>query len=203
MANNRVLIINMHAKWDFSPGGLNAEAVERTRGKLESLGYEVRTSAVDQDYSVEEELAKHLWADTVIHQIPVNWMGVPWKAKKYMDEVYTAGIGGELTDGDGRNSDEPKANYGTGGTQAGKRYMLSLTFNAPKEAFNDPEQWFFKGKSVDDLLLPQHLNFRFFAMEPLETFAFFDVLKNPEIENDFARLDTHLEAQFARVSEQG
>jgi modulator of drug activity B len=30
-----------------------------------------------------------------------------------------------------------------------------------------------------------HLNFKFFGMEPLPTFACFDVMKNPDIENDF------------------
>lgn len=199
MSGTNVLIINMHGYWDFSPGTLNAAVVERTETKLTALGYDVRTSAVDGDYDVAEELEKHLWADIVIHQIPVNWMGVPWKAKKYMDEVYMAGLGGELCNGDGRTSAAPTKNYGTGGNQKGKRYMLSLTFNAPAEAFDDPDEWFFQGKSVDDLMWPQHLNFRFFAMEPLETFAIFDVLKNPQIEEDFQRLDAHLEAQFAKV----
>ena len=29
--------------------------------------------------------------------------------------------------------------------------MLSLTLNAPKAAFDDPNQWFFDGKGLDDL----------------------------------------------------
>lgn len=75
--------------------------------------------------------------------------------------------------------------------------MLSLTLNAPKEAFNDPDQWFFEGKTIDDLFWPMHLNFKFFGMEPLETFACFDVMKNPDIENDFQRFSAHLKQQFA------
>ncbi len=47
-------------------------------------------------------------------------------------------------------------------------------------------------QGVDDLFLPMHLNFRFFGMQPLETFACYDVMKNPEIENDFRRFDAHL-----------
>lgn len=74
--------------------------------------------------------------------------------------------------------------------------MLSLTFNAPGEAFNDEDQYLFRGKSVDDLFFPMHMNFRFFGMEPLETFACYDVLKNPQIEKDFERFDAHIAQYF-------
>ena len=40
-----------------------------------------------------------------------------------------------------------------------------------------------------------HMNFRFFAMEPLKTFCCFDVMKNPDVENDFQRFDRHLREQ--------
>ena len=73
---------------------------------------------------------------------------------------------------------------------------FSLTFNAPKEAFDDPAQYLFQGKSVDDLWFPMHMNFRFFAMEGVETYACFDVMKNPDLENDFQRLEDHLNKHF-------
>ena len=82
----------------------------------------------------------------------------------------------------------------------GKRYMLSLTFNAPAKSFNDPSQTFFDGKSPDDLFWPMHLNFKFFGMEPLATFASHDVMKNPQIESDFARYREHLAANFTAAS---
>lgn len=86
----------------------------------------------------------------------------------------------------------PEKNYGAGGMLTGKRYMLSLTFNAPKEAFNDEGEYLFQGKSVDDLWFPMHMNFRFFGMTPLETFACHDVIKNPQIEDDFIRFADYL-----------
>ena len=201
MSGQNVLIVNMHGKWDFSPGNLNRAVVERMKNKLETLGYEVQTSEVDGDYDVASELEKTLWADIVIHQIPVNWMGVPWKAKKYIDEVYMTGISGDLCNGDGRSAENPTENYGTGGTRQDTKYMISLTFNAPRESFGDQDEWFFRGKGVDDLFFPHHLLFRFMAMEPLDTFAMYDVLKNPQIEADFDRLDAHLEYQFAITKE--
>ncbi len=45
-------------------------------------------------------------------------------------------------------------------------------------------------------LIPTHMNFRFFGMEPLPTFACYDVLKNPDVENDFRRFDEHIAKHF-------
>ena len=106
-----------------------------------------------------------------------------------MDEVYTAGMFGKLCNNDGRSKEEPKKNYGAGGVLTNSKYMLSLTFNAPKESFNDEGEYLFQGKSVDDLFFPQHMNFRFFGMKPLPTFVCYDVMKNADIEDDFKRLE--------------
>ena len=77
-----------------------------------------------------------------------------------------------------------------------KQYLLSLTLNAPEAAFNNNSEYLLQGKSLDDLLLPMHMNFRFFDMEPLETFACYDVLKNPDVESDFLRFDAHIAKHF-------
>lgn len=195
---NNVFIINAHEYYPVSEGKLNQALVERAKSFCESRGMNVRTINMQDAYNVQEEVENHLWADVVILQCPVNWMGVPWSFKKYMDEVYSAGIMGQLCDGDGRSSAAPKKNYGGGGKLKGKKYMMSLTFNAPEEAFNNPDEYLFQGKSVDDLFFPTHMNFRFFAMEPLETFVCHDVMKNPNIDNDFKRFEAHLNKVFAR-----
>ncbi|CZF81454.1 Modulator of drug activity B [Grimontia celer] len=189
-----ILVINGHHYYPFSEGHLNKAMVNVASETLTALGHSVRLSS-SEDYEVAEEIEKHQWADVVILQSPVNWMGVSWKMKKYMDEVYTAGMGGELCAGDGRHRDTDDQ-YGTGGTLSGKKYMLSLTYNAPKEAFDDEGQWLLQGKGVDDMFLPMHLNFRFFDMEALNTFACFDVMKNPDTENDKIRFKAHLESQL-------
>lgn len=194
-----VFHINAHEIYEFSPGKLNASLTEKATAHLSANGYDVRTTTMQDDYDIDEEIEKHQWADVIIAQSPVNWMGVPWSFKKYMDYVYSYGMDGRLCGGDGRIRQDPSKQYGTGGTLSGKKYMLSLTLNAPMESFNDPEQVFFGGKSVDDLFWPMHLNFRFFDMEPLETFACFDVMKNPTIEEDFERFARHLETHFPKV----
>lgn len=193
---SNILIINAHHKYPFSEGRLNGALVQMADELLQAKGHQTRIVNIDEEWDVETELENHQWADTIILQTPVNWMGVPWTFKKYMDQVYTAGMGGQLCNGDGRHEDAPKENYGAGGTLTGKTYMLSLTFNAPKEAFDDESEYLFQGKSVDDLFFPMHMNFRFFGMEPLPTFASFDVMKNAETENDFKRFSAHIQENF-------
>ena len=193
---NNVFIINAHEAWPFSEGRLNGSLVERAAANLKNKGYAIQMTTMQDDYDVQKEIGKHMWADALILQTPCNWMGVPWTFKKYMDEVYTAGMDGRLCDGDGRTRKDAAKQYGSGGTLRGKRYMLSVTFNAPIHAFNDPAQEFFGRRGVDDLFWPMHLNFKFFGMTPLETFACHDVLKNPDVENDFVRFDVHLDQLF-------
>jgi modulator of drug activity B len=189
-------IINAHEYYPFSEGRLNKTLVEKAVEILSDKGRPVLTTTMKDTYDVAAELEKHRWADVIVLQTPVNWMGVPWSFKKYMDTVYSAGMDGNLCDGDGRTRSDPARQYGSGGTLGGKKYMLSLTFNAPEKAFDDPDQYLFAGKSVDDLLFPMHMNFRFFGMEPIETFACHDVMKNPDIANDLVRFEAHLNKHF-------
>ena len=188
-----ILIINTHEPYPFSEGKLSAAMVETAAAVVREQGHQVRLATMTEEYDVNAELEKHLWADIIILQIPVNWMSVPWSFKRYMDQVYTAGMQGALCDGDGRSQTDPSKQYGSGGLLQDTRYLLSVTFNAPAAAFNDPEQYLFQGKSVDDLMVPMHMNYRFFGMSALPTFVSFDVIKNPDTENDLKRYQAHLQ----------
>ena len=191
----KVLIINGHQYYPFAEGKLNTALVEKATQIMEEQEYEIKYTVSEKGYNVEEEIEKWLWADVVILQTPLNWMGVTWSFKKYLDEVLTAGMMGKLSNGDGRSSEAPKKNYGLGGLLEGK-YMISVTANAPKEAFNNPEEKFFDGLSEDDLLRPMHLNFKWFGLEPLKSFFAYDVMKNPEVESDFIRFENHLKKEL-------
>ena len=190
-----VLILNAHHYYPFSEGKLNAALIEKADAFFKAKGYQTRVVNTQDEFDVETELENHQWADIVFLQSPINWMGMTWSFKKYMDEVYTAGMGGALCHGDGRHQDNPKANYGKGGTLTNTQYMMSLTLNAPAESFADAAD-FFEGKSVDDLVFPMHMNFKFFGMQALPTFACYDVMKNADIESDFARFEKHLNENF-------
>ena len=191
-----IFIINGHQKYPFSQGKLNASLTEKAEHFFNDHGFEVRKTTMEDEYDVNEEIEKFKWADVVFFQTPLNWMGVSWSFKKYIDEVFSFGMMGEMSDGDGRRSEAPKKNYGLGGKLNGK-YMMSVTANAPKEAFNNPEETFFGGMSEDELLRPMHLNFKWFGLEPLQTFMAYDVMKNPDIETDFQRFDSHLKNLFS------
>lgn len=188
-----ILIINTHEHYPFSEGRLSAAMADLAADVCQNQGYEVQRTNMQEEHNIETELQKHLWADVIILQIPVNWMSVPWPFKKYMDQVYTAGMQGQLCDGDGRSREIPDKQYGTGGKLQHTRYLMSLTFNAPKAAFDDPEQYLFQGHSVDDLMRPMHMNFRFFGMTGLPTFVCYDVIKNPDTDNDLNRYRIHLQ----------
>ena len=72
--------------------------------------------------------------------------------KRYIDEVFTAGHG-SLYANDGRTRSDSTQKYGSGGLVQGKRYMISATWNAPRQAFDDPSD-FFEGKGVDVVYFP-------------------------------------------------
>lgn len=184
--------INAHHPYSFSPGKYNQTLTDLGINIAKQKGYETQQTKTIEDYDIEEEIKKHQWADIIILQAPVNWMSVSWSCKKYMDEIYTAGMDGRLCNGDGRSTAQPQKNYGAGGTLTGKKYMLSLTFNAPEQAFNNRDEYLFQGKQVDDLFFHMHMNFRFFNMTPLATFACYDIMKCPQAEQDFKRFSEHL-----------
>ena len=194
-----VYVINAHEEYEFAKGELNKTLTQIALDHLKSAGYETKSITMKDEWEVDAEIEKHQWADAVLLQTPVNWMGVTWSFKKYMDFVYSYGMDGRMCKGDGRTRSDPNKQYGTGGKLYGTKYMLSLTLNAPSDSFNDPSQTFFGGMSVDDLFKPMHLNFAFFDMEPLPTFACYDVMKNPDVENDLAKYREHLASVFPSV----
>ncbi|OAN76880.1 flavodoxin [Sulfitobacter sp. EhC04] len=196
----KIFIINGHQPHPVSPGNLNEAFVERAEAFFHKRGDDVRKTAVSEGYDVPAEIEKLKWADIVFFQSPINWMGVSWVMKKYIDDVWTAGMAGDLSVGDGRSSKNPKSGYGLGPKLSGK-YMMSFTANAPREAFNDPEQKFFEGLSEDELMRPMHLNFKWTGLEPLATYVIYDVLKNPDIDADFARFEKHLSNEFAEMED--
>jgi len=190
----RVLIINAHQAYQgIASGKLNHTMAGVIREEMAQRGYEVRESVIEAGYDVDAEVDKHVWADVIILQSPVYWFGMPWIYKKYVDEVFTAGLVQQrLLVDDGRSRDEPGKQYGSGGKMQGKRYMMSLTWNAPREAFGNPQQRLFEGKSVDDVFVSNTANYKFCGAEVLPAFSSHDVVKHADVEGDIARLREHL-----------
>lgn len=187
-----ILIVNGHQPFPTSPGRLNASLAGDALNFFEAQDCPVQHVETAKQWSVDDEVEKQRWADLILLQFPLNSMSVPWSLKRYLDEVYTAGMDGRLANGDGRSRSDPARQYGSGGLMHGRFYMLSVTCNAPHAAFSNPDQTLFAGRSLDDLLSPVHINFAFFGLTPLRTFAAWDVSKAPQIDHDFRRYDDHL-----------
>jgi modulator of drug activity B len=193
-----VLLINAHQFYDgISSGRLNKTMAGVIREEMAKRGCNVQETNIEQGYDVDAEVQKHVQADVIILQSPVYWFGTPWIYKKYVDEVFTAGLMQQLfLVDDGRTRTDPGRQYGTGGKMHGKKYMLSLTWNAPEEAFDDQAQVLFQGKSVDDVFVSNTANYKFCGVEILPAFSSFNIMKAPDIDSDIARLKRHLTEAF-------
>lgn len=190
-----ILLINSMKKFAHSQGELNLTLHEVAKRVLTEQGHSIKETVIDHGYVVGDEIEKYLWSDVVVYQQPGWWMGSPWILKKYMDEVFTEGHG-RLYQNDGRSRHDASKKYGSGGLITDKKYMLSLTWNAPQEAFDDPVQ-FFGGAGVDGVYLPFHKANQFLGMTPLPTFLCVDVIKQPDVENNIKRYEQHLTQVFA------
>jgi len=165
---------------------------------LDRAGFDVQQTFIDGGYDVQAEVEKFLWADVIIYQMPGWWMGAPWTVKKYIDEVFTAGHG-SLYANDGRTRSDHTKKYGSGGLVHGKQYMLSLTWNAPQQAFDDPSD-FFEGKGVDAVYFPFHKANQFLGMTGLPTFLATDVMKRPDVPAALAAYEAHLDKVFGKAA---
>ena len=190
-----ILLVNGAKTFAHSNGQLNDTLTELAQEVLLDLGHQVQVTRADSEYDAKAEVEKFLWADTVIYQMPGWWMGAPWTVKKYIDDVFTEGYG-SLYANDGRSRSDASKKYGSGGLIHDKNYMLSLTWNAPMDAFNDSEQ-FFHGVGVDGVYLPFHKANQFLGMQTLPTFIVNDVIKAPEVEAYMAQYREHLTQVFA------
>ncbi len=199
----KILLINAHQTYaGFSEGGLNKTIINVITENLLARGCEVIHSHIEQSYDVEKEVEKHLWADLIITQSPVFWCALPWIYKKYIEEVFNEGLYQKtFVLDDGRTREDPSKQYGTGGQMQGRKYMLSLTWNAPQEAFSDKNQLLFAGKSVDDLFASNMAVYKFCGIELLPSFSCFNVVKAPTIETDMIRLKQRLDSLFDDTSE--
>jgi modulator of drug activity B len=188
----KILILNGGKSFANSKGALNERMTSVAQQHLLSQSHNIQITTIDKGYDIEKEIDKWVWADVIIQQMPAWWMGAPWIVKKYIDEVFTIGHG-RLFQSDGRSRENPEQKYGSGGLLQDKKYMLSVTWNAPAESFTDPKQ-FFEGVGVDGVYMAMHKAHQFLGMTPLKTFMSNDVVKNPDIDGDITRYKAHLDS---------
>ncbi len=173
-----VLLLNLHQKYEgFANGNLTHDLMNEAKTFFTKHGYEVRETNIDKGYDVALELENFTWADVFFVQSPVYWMGLPWLAKKYVDEVFSGGNNTVTYTSDGRSRDDASKKYGSGGLMPYKHYMLSFTYNCPESEFDNPDG-FFDGMSVDQANVALHKLFQFCGAQPLKTYSVHDVYKS-------------------------
>jgi modulator of drug activity B len=194
----KALIIDAHLHYpNWSEGSLNKAFINKATEFFINNGFVVLESKIEASYDVAEEVEKHLQADIIILQTPINWFGAPWIYKKYVDEVFNSGLNSaQFLIGDGRTREDLTKQYGTGGKLAGKKFMVCATWNAPAASFNDTNQLLFKGASTADLLLPITSNYRFCGVEIAPDYNCFDIYKDGDIVKDLENYPTHLKEVF-------
>jgi NADPH dehydrogenase (quinone) len=190
-----VLLINAHLTYPgWSEGKLNHAFMDIARSFFKGRSHQVAETLVEGGYSTEEEVEKHTAADLVILQMPVNWFGAPWIYKKYADEVFNLALTKEaLLEGDGRTRSDPSRQYGMGGKMQGRKFMISATWNAPRETFDNPNSYLYGGKGTADLFLNITSNYKFCGYDILPDFGAFDIFKKgAEIPQAFETYKAHL-----------
>ncbi|XOB63712.1 NAD(P)H-dependent oxidoreductase [Campylobacterota bacterium DY0563] len=190
----KALILNGHQYYDnVAVGNLTQSIISRAKEFFIKNGYEVLEATVDKEYNIEEESKKLQEADVVFFQHPVYWMGMPWKAKKYLDEVLTSGV---HYASDGRSREDASKKYGSGGLLSGK-YMISLTYNCPTTEF-DNKDGYFDGLSLDEANIADHKIFQFCGLKPTETFSVHDIFKGDlDLNKELDRLESILTKNFS------
>ena len=194
----KALLINSHLSYpNWSEGKLNSAFHQVAKDFFASESIQLIETKIEDGYLPEQEVEKHIEAEIIILQMPVNWFGAPWIYKKYVDEVFNSGLNSQkFLAGDGRTRTDPTKQYGTGGKLQGKNFMICATWNAPAEAFDNPDQHLLQGKSASDLLLNITSNYRFCGCEIVPEYHCFDIFKNENIATDLENYPAHLKRVF-------
>ena len=188
------LIIDGGCEFNMSKGNLNHYLTDVAKKQLESFGWNVITTVVENGYDIQEEIDKFLKCNIVILQVPGWWMGLPWQVKKYIDTVFQTGHG-TLFRNDGRTRKDSSKKYGSGGYMTGKHVMISSTWNAPEIAFTEEGQ-FYADLGKKNHWLTVEKAFKFIGFDVLEGMYFFDVHKNPHVEQEVEQYKQLLEKYF-------
>ncbi|MFW0714685.1 NAD(P)H-dependent oxidoreductase [Pedobacter sp. N23S346] len=195
----KIFIINGGQKFGHSGGRFNETIAAATADFFSELPeFEVKTTNVNDNYDPKEEVAKYVWADVIIYHTPIWWFQLPHGFKKYIDVVFTEGHKNGIYISDGRKADNPTRNYGTGGMLHGRKYMVTSSWNAPKEAFTLPNEFFMETSVDDGPLFGFHRMNAFTGMERLEGMHFHDIEKNANVVRDMELYQSHLQNTFLK-----
>ncbi len=193
-----VHIINAHQFYEgISEGTLTRTLADMTKAFCEEKGYSYSMTNIEEEYTPEKEVDLYVKADYVVLHTPVYWFNTPWIHKKYVDEVFNAGLAaGKLLKDDGRTRKDLSKNYGTGGLMQGRKMTMVTSWNAPEEFSGNENQYLLSGKTADDVMYNVGVNYRFCGFEVLPQYHCFNVIKDPQVEKYLSEYRQHLETHL-------
>lgn len=174
-----LLINGAEPREPMASGRLNTLLLGAARAELTST-HSVLSTTVRDGYDAAIEREKFHAADLVIFQFPVYWFALPPTLKRYIDDVYAYG-----------SFFGPTEAYGRGGLLTGRDYLVSTTWNAASNDFGSGAT-ILGERTPDDVLVSFHLTQQYVGLNPLPSFATYDVMQRPDADRSAARLREHL-----------
>ena len=164
-----VLIINGHQYYDtVAQGKLTQMYIDSANEFFKEQRFNVKNSVVESAYDVKEEVEKFGWADYILFQYPVYWMGVPWITKKYIDEIFSVGQGSR------------------------KEEKLELYLGGIKDMHKLPDMMFVLDAVKEKIAIAEARRLGITVVAPLDTNCDPDVVDLPIPGNDDAIRSIHL-----------
>jgi len=159
----KILSVNTHLTYPgWSEGKLNLAFMDLAKAFFVERGHQVAETFVERGYDPEEEVKKHAAADLVHPPDAGELVLCAVDLQKICGRGFNVGLAKEVfLAGDGRTRQDPSRQYGTGGKMQGKKFMICATWNAPREAFDNPNGVLYAGKGTADLFLHITSNYKF------------------------------------------
>jgi len=118
----KILIVTAGYSIFDAKGQLNSFLAYLTEETLSKKGYDIKISDVTKDtWSVDREVEKLLWANTIIYITPIMWFNMPAPMVEWFDKILLYNKTFIITD-----------EYGEGGQVPAEKFMIVTTSNLKK-----------------------------------------------------------------------
>lgn len=115
----KILLVTAGYSIFDAKGQLNSFLAYLTEKNLTEKGHKIKISDVTKDtWNVDREVAKLLWADTIIYITPIMWFNMPAPMVKWLSEVLLYEKTFVITE-----------EYGEGGQLPADKFMIVTTSN--------------------------------------------------------------------------
>jgi modulator of drug activity B len=184
----KILLVTAGYSIFDAKGQLNSFLAYLTEKNLTKKGHEIKISNVIKDsWDVDREVAKLLWAETLIYITPIMWFNMPAPMVKWLDEILLYEKTFIITE-----------KYGEGGQVPADKFMIAATSNLKS---SDLGKGFVlkNAPHIDDVLQPLIMTSNYLSIRnQIPTFHAGDVVAGDTkwIESAY---ESHLDTHFKKV----